>query len=105
MFSITPNPVFTIPVQISVPGEAVPATITVRFKHKNKAALKALGERIEKGELDDPQVLTELVDGWQDVDQPYSREALEALLNNYPASAGELLTAWRKAISESRVKN
>jgi hypothetical protein len=103
MFKITPKATFTAAVALSVPGEAVLARISVDYKHLSKKAVKAYFEGLE-GKTD-AEALGEIITGWDGVDQPYSREALDALIDNYPAAAGELFEAFRRELLEARQKN
>ena len=103
MFKITPKTTFTAPVALSVPGEKTAARITVEFKHLSKKAIKAYFEGLE-GKTDS-EALAEIVVGWEGVDAQFSGEALETLLDNYPAAATELFEAFRSELLEARTKN
>ncbi len=103
MFKITPKTTFTAAVALSVPGESATARITVEFKHLAKSAIKEFFERLD-GKTD-AEALGEIVVGWEGVDTPYSQDALAALIDNYPASAGELFDTFRRELLEARRKN
>ena len=103
MFKLKPNPTFFAPVEISVPGEAEPAKFEVEFKHKSASDLHAYFSNLSG--RTDADALAEVIAGWRGVDVPYSAEALADLLNNYPVSAMELFTAYRRELLESRRKN
>lgn len=103
MFKIVPKATFSAEVALSVPGEANPATITVDFKHLSKGAIRDYFAGLE-GKTD-AEALGAIVAGWQGVDTPYDQEALAALLDNYPAAAGELFEAFRRELLEAKRKN
>lgn len=109
MLKLNPNPTFTAPVQISVPGQDATEIIRVTFRHKTVEGLAAwYQERANKPARD---ALDEVIESW---DGPlgadgekvaYSREALGNLLNGYPAAASEFVRAYMRELTESRVKN
>ena len=103
MFKINPNPTFKATVQISVPGSDKPAAITVDFKHLSKSALRDYFSSLE-GKTD-TEALASVITGWQGIDADYSADALGQLIDNYPASAGELFEAFRRELLEARRKN
>ena len=57
------------------------------------------------------QILAPVVIGWDGLEDDagapvvYSVEALDDLLDRYPASAGELFRGYTRVLTESRVKN
>lgn len=103
MLKLTPNPTFKTNVQITIPGSDLPVKIEVTFRHKNKDKLKAFLEGMT-GRPDD-EILDEVIESWQGPDEAYSKEALQKLLLNYPASGPELLHGYIEAQAESRRKN
>lgn len=103
MFKLQPNPTFIAKAALSVPGQAAPASIDVEYKHLSRPQLKAFyGGLADKT---DAEALSEIMVGWKGPDAPFSQESLETLLDNYPASGGELFAAFRQNLQESRVKN
>lgn len=104
MFKINPAPTFTVPVEITVPGEAQKASLTVTFKHMGRKARKEyFKERL--GKDDDAEILSGIIVGWEGVDTPYSRDALEALLDNYELAATEIMHAYGAALTGAAEKN
>jgi hypothetical protein len=103
MLKLTPKPTFEADVKLTVPGQAEPGTITVTWKYMPKKALLDFFEA-KKG-ADDAEALHELIAGWKGIDAEYNADNLKALLDNYPAAALELMTAYQKQVFESRVKN
>lgn len=103
MFKITPNPTFWAKAQLSIPGEAKPASIDVQFKHLGREALKEFFEGLEgKQDID---ALAQIVTGWRGVDVEFSIENLTLLLDNYPSAAMSFFNAFRKEALESKEKN
>ena len=39
------------------------------------------------------------------MDVPFGKESLDALVDNYPAAAGEIFEAFRRELMEARTKN
>ena len=109
MFKLCPAPTFTAAVPLSVAGVPEPLDLVVTFRHKSKAALDAWMSGA-KGKADDV-LLHEVIDSWagmQDgsgAEVPYSLTALGELLNNYPASHGELFRAYLRELTEAKRKN
>ena len=110
MFKLVANPTFSCPVHISVPGTDTPATLQVTFKHKTARQLTAwLLASVSR--TDDATYLEEVIADIKplaDADgkpTPYSRAALEALLDQFPASGPELVQAYRKQLADARAKN
>lgn len=105
MFKINANPTFKCKVQISIAGSDKPGTIEVEFRHFPRAKLKAFYDAMKTSDEDDAHHLKLIIAGWSGVDVPYSDEALEALLDQYPAAARELFAAYSTELLESKRKN
>lgn len=99
---LNPNPTFTSPVNIPTPeGDA---QIRVVFKYRDRAQLAefmAFATKCEK----DVDVMMELIEGWYDVDTPFSREAVEMLMRNYHASARAVLSTYISELTQQKVGN
>lgn len=102
-FKLQPNPTFRAPVDISVPGEAEPARIEIEFRHLGRKAVEAYFR--EAAGQPDVEGLAGIIVGWDGVDTPYSPEALGQLLDAYPASALEIVEAFRGELLEAKRKN
>lgn len=100
---LSPNPTFTCPVHLTVPGEAERATVTINYRHMGRSALRAYFEAL--GGKSDAAGLGEIIAGWSGIDEDYTPEALERLLDNYPLAASELFEAFRRELLEARAKN
>ncbi len=110
MFKLVPNPTFTCPVRLSVPGtdQAVPVNIT--FKHQTARELDVWLKASRERE-NDADFLGDVILGWTGVagadDKPveYSKAALAQLLDAYPSAGLELLLAYRRQLADARAKN
>lgn len=103
MFKIQPNPTFKAAVALSIPGQSVQVSIEVEFRHMSKSAMRDYFATL--AQRTDADALAEIIVGWSGVDTAFDHDALAALLDNYPAAAGELFEAFRRETLESRRKN
>lgn len=105
MFKLNPNPTFKVEVSIPTPnGEG---KITFEFKHKGRKALKAYIDSLGEGEAarEDADALGELIAGWSGVDEKYSPEALDTLLDAYPGASRSIFESYNRSLLEGRSKN
>lgn len=105
MFVLQPKPTFVYPV--SIPTADGDVEIQLTFNHKGKKALKAFFASLGEGDnaRTDLDAISELVSDWSGVDTPYSQEALDILLDNYPSSAKLIFEAYNKGLFEGMRKN
>lgn len=109
MFKINPAPTFRARVPLSVPGADSAVTVEFEFKHKGRTALAVWWKSVDGRK--DAEILAEIIASWKgpidDKGEPvqFSVEALSQVLDNYPASAAEILTAYEKELWKSREKN
>ena len=106
MFALQPKPTFEADVTITTPGGGE-GKVTFQFKHLGRKALKSFYESLGEGEeaRKDHEALMDLIAGWKGVDTPFSAEALETLLDNYPSASMALFDAYNKALFEAKQKN
>lgn len=110
MFKIVPNPTFTCTVRLSVPGTDLPQAVQVTFRHKTARELDAW-LRSARERASDADYLHEVIASWSgiagadDKPLPYSREALAALLDAYPAAGAELVLAYKRQLADARAGN
>ena len=103
MLKLNPDPTFTADVPLTVPGKAQPVTIQMEFKYvAGEAAGKFFEDIATKTNV---EAITTFAVGWKKVDAPFSKEAVEMLLGNYPNAAQEIFAAYQRNLFESRVKN
>lgn len=105
MFKIAPNPTFLAEVAIPVPGGGK-EKLKLVFKHKTREQLEQYIER-SRGTTpeEEPGLLTEIIDGWQDVDQEFSREALAELLSNHHGAGFHIMEAYIDELTGRRRGN
>lgn len=105
MFRITPNPTFSSPVSLSLPGSDVGQVLQVTWRHKRK---REIGAALEGNVT---EFLRSVIESWSgivdehDKPVPYSVEALDILLDAYPSSGAELIQAYMRQIADARAKN
>lgn len=114
MFKINPNPTFTATASIAVPGQQA-AKLKLVFRHKTRADAKAFFERVSQemavedaggdAAARERKVLEEIVAGWEDVDQPFTGEALEQLLQNYHNASTAILDTYMEQLTLARRGN
>lgn len=104
MLKFTPSPTFKLPVTIHVPGES-DERITVEFRHKTRDQLKTLLDDMREGKATDEQVLGDVVAGWSDVDEKFTKDALKQLCQNYASAAGSFIDAYIQGITKGRAGN
>jgi hypothetical protein len=92
-----------------VPGADARGVVEIEFRHKGRAAYAAWWDSI--ADRGDAEVLDEIIAGWSDVIDdrgepvPYDIDALRLLCDRFPASAIELLAAYKHGLWEAREKN
>lgn len=103
MFKIQHNPTFKTIVPLSIAGQEEQPEIEVEFKYFGRRALREVIDRnAAEGEA---AILKEVVVGWGRIDEPYSTEALDRLLDEFPAAASDFFIAYRRELVESKRKN
>lgn len=103
MFKLQPKPTFSVPVFIPVPGQEKGEKVIVTYRHKTRDQLAEFYGALRDRETVD--ALDEIIEGWEGVDAPYSRENLDVMLNQYPASATAFFESFRIELQEGRRKN
>lgn len=103
MFKLEPSPTFRATVAITVPGgDSQP--LKVQFKHKTRSALQAFLDDAS-GRID-ADMLSDMIASVEDKEEGQSdANFLAQLTENFPAAANDLLRAYLKELTESRVKN
>lgn len=110
MLKINPAPTFEFDAQLTVPGAAELATLTLTVRHKGREALKAWLEGTA-AQPSDAALLGSVMVSWAGVldtegkEVPFSQTALEKVLDAYPAARDELFSQYLRALTESRRKN
>lgn len=113
MFTIVASPTFTCKVPLSRPDADVPVQVTFTFRHKTARQLEDYLRRARTGAIEtDADLVAEVVEGWgpeikdeNGAQVPYSREALEKLLDQFNGAATEIVIAYRKRLKDARLGN
>jgi hypothetical protein len=111
MFRIDPEPTFAADAALTAPGQADPAILPIRWKHLRRDDLKKWIDALASSDLSDVDGLAEVIAGWDGVvdaqgkEVPFSREALRELLGAYHTAGAELVRAYVRALTESRLGN
>lgn len=102
MLKLTTNPTFKTKVGIPVPGgKAVP--ITLEFRAKTRAELTQWLE--DNKETPVFELVRGIVCGWADVDEPFSEQSLEKLLDVYPGAAIVIFNRYAEEHSNGKSGN
>ena len=106
MFALQPKPTFTKEVVLTVPGGGEGKFKGI-FKHKGKTELQAFFASIsdEKNPRPDIESVMEILVGWEGVDQKFSKENVEILLENYFGAEIAILNAYSTGYFEAKEKN
>ncbi|WP_055336310.1 phage tail assembly chaperone [Ralstonia solanacearum] len=106
MFSINPKPTFAAEATIPVAGGGT-EKLNLLFKHKRRDDVREFFARASEGTdgESDADVLLEIVEGWKDVDAPFSREALDRLVQNYPAAPRAIFDTYLAELTGQRRGN
>lgn len=104
MFKVNPNPTFPGTATIAVPGDE-PEKLRLVFKHKTRDDAQAFFERAAKAEEPESKLLLEIVAGWEDVDEPFSEDAMRRLLQNYHNAPQAIFEAYTAELSGARRGN
>ena len=108
MFTLEPNPTFTAPVAIPLPGGEA-ATIDITFRHMGREALQRFLGRVK--DMPDAEAAEEIIADWSGVagadgePLPSSAENIMALLDNYHGAALAILQTYIRELTGQRVKN
>lgn len=99
--TLTPNPTFSAKVGISVPGKGkVPTEFT--FKHMSRKEVLAWVEASK--DKSDVDCVMDIATGWE-LDDPFTRENVEALCDTYMSAGAEIVSAWMAELRGAQLKN
>lgn len=107
MFNLDPNPTFTAPVPLSVPGLQQPLEVNFTFKHLTRTGVEKWFERYL--EARSHEVLAEVIEGWDmkrnGAPVPYSVSALAELCESYTPARSEISDAFLIELTRAKRKN
>ncbi len=93
-------PPFWIDVEIAVPAGDQPPVLPLLVEYRPASELDKL---VQEGGLG--AFLRAVARDWRDVEVPFSPEALNQLIDQYPASPAAVWNAYTKAIRDAKRKN
>lgn len=100
-FVLNPKPTFAAKVAIPVHGSAA-VDVGFTFKHKTRAEMNdLLGDKAPSNDVD---LLLDICSGWE-LDDEFTRENVELLVENYMGAAAAILQAYIKLIAQKREGN
>jgi hypothetical protein len=95
------NPFFAAPVAISVPG-AADVKVEFTFKHRTRDELDSFLKTA--GDLKDADLILAVATGWE-LDDPYTKENIALLVQNYISSPKAVFSAYLEELVKAREKN
>lgn len=104
MFQINPSPTFKATVKIPAPG-GESFDLRVIFKHRTRDDLKAYWADATAGKMQDLPAVMAILDGWEDVSDEFSEEAVGKLLQNYHGAAAALFQSYLKELTQASLGN
>ena len=102
MLKLSKNPTFKAKVGIPVPGSKA-VNVTFEFRAKTRAELTQWLE--DNKETPVFELVRGVVCGWSEVDEAFSDEALERLLDVYPGSALAIFNRYAEEHSNGKSGN
>lgn len=101
-FKLQPDPTFKAKADIPVPG-AEPAPLQLEFKHFSQSGWDAYLKEHDGIKVRD--ALFDVVVGWEIDGVPFSREAFDTLLDEYPGAEAAIWNAYHAERFGNRAKN
>jgi len=133
MFKIVPDPTFRAPAALTVPGKDKPVQVVIEWRHRDRHGLQQwlddlspqkppaaadgaqppqpLPPKLLPPKLSDVDGLAAVIADWDGVcDEegnavPFSKEVLRKVLDAYHNAGAELVRAYVRALTESRLGN
>lgn len=103
ILKLNPDPTFEKTVQISLPDGSI-GEIGIEFNHLGKKAWEKIISELKESDDFDLNVVLRLVKNWN-LNEPFNRENVAKLLDNYPRAGGEIIEIWGNSIFGEREKN
>lgn len=111
MFKLQANPTFKAVVAITRAGDDKPGLIEFEFNNLRRKEFDALWAEVREEKITELDAVMKIVKTWNTqhpehgVDAAFTREAMDELIDMFPAAASEIVVAFRKAQNESKRKN
>jgi hypothetical protein len=100
-FSLAVKPTFKAKIQMPVHG-GDSVELEFEFKHRTRDQLAAWGKTMAK--MTDLEMLEDILVGWN-IEDPFNRESLELLIQNFYGAPMVLLVAYHDELKQARQKN
>lgn len=104
MFTKTINPIFTVTVDIPVPGQA-PDPVEFQFHYLDAAAFDALVTEINERKITVMDACHRVVAGWNHPAVAFTPEKLDECFKTFPGSPLAIWTTFRASLFEGKRKN
>ena len=102
---LNPAPTFRAKVGIPVPGQEKPEVIVCEFKHMTRDAFRAFSEQVNAGTVSEVDSLMAMLAGWDGVDAPFSREAVQTMVQAYHGAAYAIAQDYARELTAARLGN
>lgn len=104
-FRLDPAPTFSWPVGLTAPGgKKHVLELVYRYKTREEAAAWRK-KAVAAPNGDEAALLLEVVDGWNNCDEPFSPAAFTRLLNAWHGAAEEIFVAYFEGLRGARAGN
>lgn len=103
MLKLNAEPTFTVPVVIPAPTGNV--TIKVTYKHMTRDAYLAFVKAESEKARPDEDAIMDIASAWSDVDEPFSREAVGKLCQQYHAAPRVIVETFIRELTQFKEKN
>lgn len=100
-FVLTASPTFKAKVGIPIPGGS-PEIVEFTFKHRTKEAYLEWAK--DMAEKEDADLILEVASGWE-LEDPFDRESLEKLTQNYIGSGRAVLETYINQQTNAKLGN
>lgn len=103
--SIKANPTFRAPVEIRRPGDEPPLKFIGVFKHRTRDQFEALAKESRDSPRTDLEAVLDVLQGWDEMLEPFSRENVDALLQNFHEAADVIASTYVRELGPARRGN
>ena len=103
--SIKASTTFRAPVEIRRPGDEPPLKFIGIFKHRSRDQFEALAKDSRENPRKDLDAVLEVLQGWEEMLEPFSRENVEELLQNFHEAADVIASTYVRELGPARRGN
>lgn len=105
MLKLQPAPTFLAKVSIPVPGQEKPAVIGCTFAHMTRDQYQEFAFGQSAQDRSDVDTLMVILRDWSEIDAPFNRENVAALVDQYHRAAHSIAEAFAQALTQGRLGN